>query len=116
MPRLYFPLATYCLLLSSFVFSVKGDPTLSAPLPVHKVQITDPALGQKITAAGKQLVTDYGSFQLYNLPSLSPELLADPGTQVRDDYNIITLKSGALDTTQPEVQAMRKSLGAFLGK
>jgi hypothetical protein len=98
------------------IFSVKGDPTLGTPLPVHKVQITDPALGQKITAAGGQLVADYGSFQLYNVPSISPELLVNPGTQNRDDYNVITLKSGALDTTQPEVQALRKSIGAYAGK
>src|SRR6266436_1908815 len=84
-------------------------------LPGHKIEVTDPALAQEITAQGGHLIADYGSFQLFDVPSITPEVVGSLG-QIRDDYNVITLKSGHLDTTQPEVQGLRKTAGAFVGK
>jgi hypothetical protein len=109
--RLFFVLACLPLLSAKAV-----DAPAGAPLPGHKIEVSDPALARQITAEGGRLIGDYGAFQLYDVPSLSPELLGRGQAQIRDEYNVITLKSGHLDTTQPEVQSMRNSVGAFVGK
>lgn len=82
----------------------------------HKIQVTDPAVAQEIAAEGGRLIADYGSFQLYDVASVTSELVSSAKAQIRDEYNVITLKAGHLDTTQPEAQALRKSAGAFVGK
>src|SRR5262249_9502074 len=61
-------------------------------------------------------IADYGSFQLYDVASVTSELVSSAKAQIRDEYNGITLKAGHLDTTQPEAQALRESAGAFVGK
>jgi hypothetical protein len=79
----------------------------------HKLQVTDPAQGVQVAAAGGRLIADYGSYRLFEVPAAA---LNRNWGQGRDDYNIILLNAAHLDTTRQEVQALRKSAGNFAGK
>lgn len=75
-----------------------GDPSsYRSPGPRHKVQVDTPDDAKSMEAAGGDLVADYGTFKLYDVP-------AEPGKNVsvagklRDDHNIIYLHDLALDT------------------
>ena len=109
--RLYFVLACVPMLAAKAV-----DGPAGTSVPGHKIQVSDPAVAQEIVRQGGRLIADYGSFQLYDVPSLAPELLGRAQAQLRDEYNVITLKAGHLETTQTEVQSLRKAVGAFVGK
>jgi hypothetical protein len=82
----------------------------------HKIQVNDPALAAQITAAGGHLISDYGGYQLYAAPQISSELQSHPAVEMRDEYNSILLNAGALDTSVPETQALRKSRVEFMGR
>jgi hypothetical protein len=77
--------------------------------PVHKVQTSDPATARALVAAGGRLIADYGGYQLFSATQTN-------GLQVRDDYNFILLNVSRLDTTQPEIQTLRRPSGLFAGK
>lgn len=107
--------AGLCLVFASLLIPV-AEAMDGRVAPGHKIQVTDPALAEQITAQGGRMIADYGTFQLFDVPNITPEVLSGAQSQIRDEYNVITLKSGHLDTTQPGVQALRKSVGAFVGK
>src|ERR1044071_7294002 len=111
------PFAACLILAGTCIFTIGAVNALAIDSSSgHKVQVTDATVARQLVAEGGRLVADYGSFQLYDVPSVSTEVLARPGAQSRDEYNFITLKAGHLDTRQPEVQALRKSIGTFTGK
>src|SRR5580765_5166802 len=116
MPRLHHSVVFNFVLVGAVILSAKADSPAGLSLPAHKLQVADPTVARQIAAQGGRLVADYGSFQLYDVPSADVQLFGEPETQNRDHYNIITLKSGPLDTTQTEVQALRNTAGAFTGK
>jgi hypothetical protein len=76
---------------------------------LHKVQTSNPATARAIVAAGGRLIAEYGGYQLFAVAQTN-------GLQVRDDYNCILLNTAHLDTTQPEIQALRQPAGRFSGK
>jgi hypothetical protein len=82
----------------------------------HKVQVNDPAVAAQLAARGARLVADYGSFQVYETSQAGSPVSVQPGTEARDEYNFILLHAAKLDTSKPEVQALRKPVGAFQGK
>jgi hypothetical protein len=75
----------------------------------HKVQTSDPAQARAIIALGGRLIADYGGYQLF-------ETTQTNGLQARDDYNLILLNAARLDTSTPEIQALRSPLANFAGK
>ena len=80
----------------------------------HKIEVRDAAAAQAVVAQGGRLIADYGGFQLYNVPQISGPL---PGScEMRDGYNSILLNAGHVNTSKAEVQALRKTVGAFGGK
>lgn len=80
----------------------------------HKVEVRTSAGKQAVLAQGGRLIADYGGFQLYDVPQLNGPL---PETaNVRDSYNTVLLNAVHLDTSKPEVQALRKTVGTFTGK
>ena len=81
----------------------------------HKIQVNDRVLGQKRVAAGARLIADYGAFQLYDAPDSMTNLPLQKA-ELRDDYNLILLNAGRLDSTRPEVKALRRPIGRFAGK
>ncbi len=80
----------------------------------HKVEVHDAAAARSMAAQGGRLIADYGGFQLYEV-SGQPANLPD-SAEVRDAYNSIMLNAAQLDTTKPEVQALRKQVSSFTGK
>lgn len=91
--------------------------TYRSPTERHKVQVSDPELARQIKEQGGRIVADYESFQVFEVNSaLESSLAANRGAELRDEDNVIALNAGAIDTTRPEVQAMRASVAAFAGK
>jgi subtilisin-like proprotein convertase family protein len=82
----------------------------------HKVQVTGRAQAQKIAVKGGRLLADYGTYQLYEVDQLTPDILDKSDTEVRDEYNVIELNAGHIDSTKAEAKALRKAAGAFKGK
>ncbi len=80
----------------------------------HKLQVKDPAAAQAIVAQGGRLIADYGGFRIYSISQLGSNL--PDSVEVRDVYNSILLNAGQIDTSKPEAQALRKSVGSFSGK
>jgi hypothetical protein len=79
------------------------------PSHAHKVQVNDPVAARTIVAHGGRLIADYGGYQLF-------ETTETNGYVVRDIYNSILLNAGRLDTSRPQIQALRKAAGSFAGK
>src|SRR4051794_18108785 len=82
----------------------------------HRVKVADHDAAQKIVQDGAQLVADYGSYQLYEVEKLSPELLQNERVEIRDDFHAIHLNAARIDTTTPAAKALRQARGAFVGK
>ncbi len=82
----------------------------------HKVQVADPEARARVAQNGGRLLADYGSYQLYEVPSVDPSVLTRRGTEARDDYDFIHLNAQSLDTSKAEIKALRKPLAAFRGK
>jgi hypothetical protein len=81
----------------------------------HKIQVNDQALAARIAAAGGRLIADYGGYKLYDAAWPVADL-PDGKAEMRDEYNSIFLNAAHLDTSKPEVQAMRKKSGSFAGR
>jgi hypothetical protein len=79
----------------------------------HKLQVTDPARAAEVVASGGRLVADYGGYRLYDVPAA---VLNRNLGRARDEYNSILLNAAPLDTTRPEIQALRARAGDFVGK
>jgi hypothetical protein len=74
---------------------------------VHKVivQVTEPALRDSILASGGSIVEDYGAFVLMQAPREAADRVGIEsafGSSVRDDMNLLLLRTGAFDTTEGE--------------
>lgn len=82
----------------------------------HKIQLNDLALAGQVTTAGGQLLADYGGYQLYQMPEIPPSLATNAHVTVRDSDNLLLLNAARLDTTRPEIQALRQPLPPFSGK
>ncbi len=82
----------------------------------HKIQVSDATLAAQIVAQGGRLVADYGSYQLYEAPQIIPGLAGHSRAEIRDEYNVVMLNAGRLDTRRTEVKALRTSVGNFSGR
>jgi hypothetical protein len=94
---------------------VYGESPLASPL-AHKIQVRGASAAQLIRAHGGQLIADYGAFQLFEVPQVSPTLALNDNIEIRDEDNFIMLHSGWLDTRTPAVKAVATKAAAFTGK
>src|SRR5881394_381976 len=83
---------------------------------LHKVQVSDPAIAADLVSSGARLIADYGSFQIFQSVSVPKNVLRKPQIELRDEFNLIHLNAGTLDTGKAETQALRRNVGAFEGK
>src|SRR5216684_5612936 len=67
------------------------------PAVAHKVNVRDSATAQSIKDDGGKLLADYGSFQVYEIDHLRPELSQADTVEVRDDWNQICLNATNID-------------------
>ncbi len=86
------------------------------PAAAHKIKVWDSSTAKLIVEDGGQLLADYGSFQLYEVDHLRPEVLQAENAEVRDDSNGIFLNAASIDTSAAAVKALRQPVGAFNGK
>jgi hypothetical protein len=117
LPRFVFGL--HLLLACQIAFAQNLTPTPAAVASQgqhHKVQVTDPVLAKQIQAQGGKLIANYGGYQLFDVAQLSPALATNNQVEVHDEYNKILLNAAQLDTTKPEVKALRQSISGFQGK
>ncbi|HEY5913432.1 MAG TPA: S8 family serine peptidase [Verrucomicrobiae bacterium] len=109
-PGTLVPALAFGLALSTFVASGAYTPA------AHKLQVNDPAVGAQLTATGARLIADYGSYALYESATPTTAAAGLAGVEARDEYNLVLLNAARLDTSKPETQALRKTVGAFAGK
>ncbi|HEU5179706.1 MAG TPA: S8 family serine peptidase [Candidatus Polarisedimenticolia bacterium] len=74
----------------------------------HKVQVSDRATIEDLKGKGHRLIADYGSYALIEVDAKTAKTLREkPGVERRDEYNLVMLNTGALDTTKAEIQALK---------
>src|SRR5882724_3634675 len=82
-----------------------------------KVRVRDPWLAEELLAKGGRLIADYGSFQILQVDeALAGVVAAQPGVEDKSEENVIALNASRLDTTVPEVKALRKPVLPGNGK
>lgn len=78
-----------------------------------KLRVSNPTVAQALTASGGELIGDYGAFQLFRAnAALAAGLVGQPGVEDVTGQNVIQLNARPLDTTLPEVKAMRTAVSA----
>ena len=83
----------------------------------HKVRVNDPQTRSALRAGGARLIADYGSFALYEAGDSIARALAQTATaEIVDQYNLILLNAGPIDTTTTEAKALSKQITYFEGK
>lgn len=82
----------------------------------HKVETRTPEAAALLLTNGARLLADYGSYQLFDSTSIPTTLASGSLVEPRNIYDQILLNSGALNTTLPQVQALRTPVAAFSGK
>jgi PKD repeat protein len=91
--------------------------TLSTPSRLRKVRISDPTLARQVSKKGGELIADYGGFSLFLVPeAVAAEIGGRVGFEDENHQNQVELNSGRLDTTSPDIQALRIPLETFSGK
>src|SRR5262245_23247760 len=86
----------------------KPGPDYQSPGDRHKVQVSDRAVIEDLKVRGHRLIADYGTYALLEVDAKTARSLRDkPGVERRDEYNLVMLNTGALDTTKAELQALK---------
>ena len=94
-----------------------ADPGYRSPGDRHKVQITDRTLVGDLKARGGRLIADYGGYVLMELSTrMALDLAARPDVEPRDEYNLVRLNAGHIDTTRLEARSPRGGAGGLRGK
>jgi len=89
---------------------------MTSPVTAHKVQVPDPDTARQIANDGGRLLADYGTYQLYQVDRLRPDLVQSGAVEVRDDCDLLRLNAGCIDTSTATVQAVRQTVLPFGGK
>src|SRR5688572_3427702 len=93
------------------------DNLYRSPGDRHKIQVSDPELMREIEAVGGRLIADYGSYKVFQADTAaSQELSKDARIEFRDDFNLILLNTGAIDTTTNEALSLRRGVESFSGR
>ena len=104
-------------LLAILLLTVTALPAAQSALArPHKLKVHDPALAASLLAQGGRLIAEYGSFQLIESADASPAGAKASSLESADEFDLIQLNAGHLDTRAPEVTALRKTVGNFKGR
>jgi hypothetical protein len=87
-----------------------------SPAAAHKIRVSDSSTEKLVVENGGRLLADYGSYRLYAVDNLSPDVLRQDQAELRDDYDRIRLNAAIIDTTTPKAMALHKAVAAFPGK
>jgi hypothetical protein len=83
---------------------------------MRKVRLSDPVEAAQLAATGGQLLADYGSFQLWRAPLTTPVLANRLHTISAENFDVIELNAGPLDTSTVVGTAAKQTLGRFPGQ
>ncbi|HYP28851.1 MAG TPA: S8 family serine peptidase [Blastocatellia bacterium] len=79
---------------------VSSEPEYLSPGQRHKVRTSDRNLARDLASNGARLVADYGSHLLLEVDGEAARRVSkERRGEIRDDYNLIMLNAGAIDTT-----------------
>src|SRR5215471_17002511 len=93
-----------------FVYCVLLSVAIGAP---HKIRVNDPNVARSMVAQGARVVAEYDHFQVLEADS-EPTDAKD--VEPVDEYDVIELNTGKLNTREPAVQALRRPVQSFVGK
>jgi hypothetical protein len=93
--------------------SLTGGLVSAAP---HKLRVDDPALVRTLADRGGKVIGDYGSFTVLEADDALLAGVNSNHLEVADDWNLIRLNAREMDTSAPQVKALRKTRGAFSGR
>jgi hypothetical protein len=82
----------------------------------HKVKVWDSATAKSIVNDGGQLLADYGSYRLYEVEQVRPDLISADKAEVRDDYDHVRLNAATIDTSNAVPKSALKPAATFNGK
>jgi PKD repeat protein len=84
---------------------------------IKKLRVSDSVISGELAAQGAVPIADYGSFQLYRVPDVvAAKLVSNPRVEDVTEQNVIMLNARRLDTTTPEVIALRTAIAPSGGK
>lgn len=79
----------------------------SSPGDRHKLALSDRSAVEELQARGGRLIGDYESFAIVEVDSVTAKEMTGSGrAQARDEYNLVLLNAGAIDTTTHEAQSL----------
>ena len=117
----------YCLGILTFFLLLPASPSTAAPNPPQgsstraangkKFRINNPDLAREAITNGAEPIADYGSFQIFHASGqFARKLARDPSAEDLSAHDVIALHTGPLNTTTPEVKALRKPVALGPGK
>src|SRR5262245_8530224 len=84
---------------------------------LRKLRVGGPVISGELATQGAVPIADYGSFQIYRVPDVvAAKLVANPRVDDVTEQNVIMLNAKQLDTTLPEVIALRTPIAPGGGK
>ncbi len=100
---------------------IAADNQLHAKLapqpPRFKLRVSDSTAAAQLFASGGRQIADYGSFQVVSVDEATLlEWRSRPGVEDITEQNLITLNTGSLDTTLPDIAALRQQTIIAQGK
>ena len=82
--------------------AVPAEEGYVSPSLHHKLQVQDRQMARNLVAKGGRLIGDYDSYQIVEVDSATAQAhRRDPGVENKDEYNLILLNAGAIDTAAP---------------
>lgn len=116
-PNVTIAILAVCAIALSTQAQIKPAAATPGGRAVRKLRVSDPVMSGELAAQGASLIADYGSFQLYRVPDdLAVKLASNPRVEDVTEQNVIMLNAKQLDTTLPEVMALRTPVAASGGK
>src|SRR5215831_20209066 len=82
----------------------------------HKLRVDDRTVARSLADRGGKIIGDYGSFTVLEADDALLTGANSNHLEVADDWNLIRLNAREMDTSVPQVKALRKARGAFAGR
>lgn len=93
------------------------NPSYRSPSGRHKIELRDEELVRHVLEEGGRVIADYGSYKLLEVNSdIAREIGNDDKVEFRDEYNLIMLNAGELDTTDEKLAEAKPQGLNFSGK
>lgn len=93
------------------------NPSYRSPSGRHKIELRDEELVRHVLEEGGRVIADYGSYKLLEVNSDIARVIGNNDkVEFRDEYNLIMLNAGELDTTDEKLAEAKPQGLNFSGK